>query len=785
MKILDLINLLPEDKRKPYLDRWNLAITREKSKGDIEAELSEIETNTQSLSAQILKDAEKELIDLAVEGKEKVKALEEVVGQDIASVEKRINEVLTKVEAKISEIENSHKKANGKLAEADKKISTECKERALAVARRITSIDRKMSSKFASTTEEILGKFPKEVEVVAGENIEVERKETKGKIKYKVSTDAITGVHVMNAPGGGGGAGEANTASSIGISGIGVYDSKVGSDLRFRKLSSLSPELRVTLGTSGTVDFGVTNLISNAVGTGGASVTINGVTITIHSTVGAGGTIENTDELPEGSSNFYYTETRFDSSLAGKDTNNLSEGVSNFYYTEGRFDTSLGTKNTNDLTEGSSGLYYSSVRFDSSFGGKDTNDLSEGVSNFYYTEGRFNTSFGNKSSNDLLEGASALYYSQQRFNTAFGAKDSDSLSEGSSNFYYRVSRLVGGIGITVYNTGITAQISAVNSEIDHNALSNYATNRHYLQSGITEVGTLSSLAVTGAISAGGDVNASTNGSDTANPRVFGYKDLSSGEACRFQFGDKHNGFQNSYGNDVQIFSYWGIQLAGGMQNYNAGFEPPAFSKTTNTGVLVVSTNDIGDDPGAGAIPITTFGVLGVTNQTSYMMRQYKADGTVLNQWGASGFLDMASHRIWNVVDPVNDQDAATKKYVDDRNTDKLGIVLDGGGGAITTGIKGDMMIPFACTINEVTLLAGITGSIVVDVWKDTYANYPATDADSITGSSSPAISSGIKSQDSTLTGWTTSIAGGDTLRYNVDSCTDITRCTLILKVTKT
>lgn len=112
-------------------------------------------------------------------------------------------------------------------------------------------------------------------------------------------------------------------------------------------------------------------------------------------------------------------------------------------------------------------------------------------------------------------------------------------------------------------------------------------------------------------------------------------------------------------------------------------------------------------------------------------------------------------------------------------------IIDGGGSAITTGIKGDLEIPFACTINRVTLLADQSGSIVIDIWKDTYANYPPTVADTITASAKPTISTATKSQDATLTGWTTSIAAGDTLRFNVDSITTCTRVTLSLKVTET
>ncbi|GAI77252.1 unnamed protein product, partial [marine sediment metagenome] len=44
-------------------------------------------------------------------------------------------------------------------------------------------------------------------------------------------------------------------------------------------------------------------------------------------------------------------------------------------------------------------------------------------------------------------------------------------------------------------------------------------------------------------------------------------------------------------------------------------------------------------------------------------------------------------------------------------------IIDGGGSAITTGEKGHLRIPFACTINRVTMLADQSGSIVVDIWK--------------------------------------------------------------------
>ena len=122
------------------------------------------------------------------------------------------------------------------------------------------------------------------------------------------------------------------------------------------------------------------------------------------------------------------------------------------------------------------------------------------------------------------------------------------------------------------------------------------------------------------------------------------------------------------------------------------------------------------------------------------------------------------------------------EHLDPHLIGNINFLIDGGGSVITTGIKGDIEIPFDCTIISVSLLADQSGSIKVDIWKDSYTNYPPTDADTITGGNEPEISSGIKDQDSTLTSWTTSLSAGDILRINVDSVSTIQRCTLSLQI---
>jgi len=118
------------------------------------------------------------------------------------------------------------------------------------------------------------------------------------------------------------------------------------------------------------------------------------------------------------------------------------------------------------------------------------------------------------------------------------------------------------------------------------------------------------------------------------------------------------------------------------------------------------------------------------------------------------------------------------------HTGVIGVTIDGGGSAITTGQKGYVSVPFDCTITGWTLVADQSGSIVIDVWKDTYANFPPTVADTIAGTEKPTLSSVQKNEDSNLTTWTTAIAAGDVIGFNVDSASTVTRVTLTLKITR-
>lgn len=105
---------------------------------------------------------------------------------------------------------------------------------------------------------------------------------------------------------------------------------------------------------------------------------------------------------------------------------------------------------------------------------------------------------------------------------------------------------------------------------------------------------------------------------------------------------------------------------------------------------------------------------------------------------------------------------------------------------VTTGEKGYAEVPFDCTLSAVRLFADASGSVVVDIWKDTYANFPPAVADTIIGGggTKPTLSSARNSENTTLTGYTTSWSKGDILAFNVDSASTIKYVLVSLLLTK-
>ena len=105
--------------------------------------------------------------------------------------------------------------------------------------------------------------------------------------------------------------------------------------------------------------------------------------------------------------------------------------------------------------------------------------------------------------------------------------------------------------------------------------------------------------------------------------------------------------------------------------------------------------------------------------------------------------------------------------------------------ADSTGLKGFLHIPFGCTITGYSVLADAAGNVVIDIWKDIFANFPPTIADTITAAAKPTLAAAQGVLSTVLTGWTVAIVAGDVLAFNIDSTGTLTALTITIFVTKT
>lgn len=118
--------------------------------------------------------------------------------------------------------------------------------------------------------------------------------------------------------------------------------------------------------------------------------------------------------------------------------------------------------------------------------------------------------------------------------------------------------------------------------------------------------------------------------------------------------------------------------------------------------------------------------------------------------------------------------------------DAWNIPIGDGVNAIPTGIWVPFQTKYPGIIYDWTLVGvDASGSMVVDIWKDTLAAFPPVVGDKITASAPPTLSAARTATSSTLTGWTTTFAAGDIFFINVDSVTTIKQALLSLGVKRT
>lgn len=116
-------------------------------------------------------------------------------------------------------------------------------------------------------------------------------------------------------------------------------------------------------------------------------------------------------------------------------------------------------------------------------------------------------------------------------------------------------------------------------------------------------------------------------------------------------------------------------------------------------------------------------------------------------------------------------------------TRKIAVATFDGGGSALSGTKtACTIVTDAVTISKVTLLADQSGDATVDVKTVAYGSFTGPGStSSITASATPALTADPKYQDTTLTGWTTSVGANTALCFSGSGWATVTQVSIILE----
>lgn len=238
-----------------------------------------------------------------------------------------------------------------------------------------------------------------------------------------------------------------------------------------------------------------------------------------------------------------------------------------------------------------------------------------------------------------------------------------------------------------------------------------------------------------------------------------------------------------------------LQLVGGAYQDETG-TPLAFGylilelshdeqETTDPGIVSgaikkrITLDANGNIPVSPATLIWSNDVLLPAN-SFYIVRWFKQDGTEADKYPQYWQLTATPSPL-NVGSIVPVNPPAGLNQISGVRVASFNFQVDGGGSAITTGVKGQWAVPANCHITGWVLTGDQSGSCVIDVLKSSYAGFPSTS--SIASTDKPTLSSVQKNENLAVSVWTTALSAGDELQINVNSASTITRANLTILVT--
>ena len=198
------------------------------------------------------------------------------------------------------------------------------------------------------------------------------------------------------------------------------------------------------------------------------------------------------------------------------------------------------------------------------------------------------------------------------------------------------------------------------------------------------------------------------------------------------------------------------------------------SNTTHRGSTGVDHGYIDQDVTSASTPTFTgtnfTGIpwAGVSKTGSNLNEMVTRSHTVLSDIGSN------AHSVIDTHLAVTDGNPHGVDTADLSLTESIQIQIE-----LTVGEEIQYVAPFSMSITGWTMLLDVSGSAAIDVWKDTYANYPPLVGDSIV---TPSVTSDTDNQ---ATGLSIAVTAGDCIIFHVDSATTSELATLALTGVRT
>ena len=205
------------------------------------------------------------------------------------------------------------------------------------------------------------------------------------------------------------------------------------------------------------------------------------------------------------------------------------------------------------------------------------------------------------------------------------------------------------------------------------------------------------------------------------------------------------------GTAAGVPSYLATPTSGAILTYSTASSIPAWTSATSGGILIGSAAGV---PGFLAVP--TSGAILTYSTASSIPAWTIGTSAQIPTVGAAGAVSWINRR-WGIS--VN---------------------IGSSGSTVATDTAAWVEVPFAIGISETKLIAQVSGDLIVDIYANGVSSTPSASGTKITASAPPTLSNAQRSSDSVLTGWTTSIAAGQWLTFDVTGSSTIQKATVIL-----